>query len=376
MDKMTYKEAYLEALEVTQMIYNLYVELTKYKIRGTLLSDQNAEKINNLVDLLNDVLDKEIDVYNEIDSSFNLSELSEFMNYVEELGEITPVAVDFEKLSVADTWLIPRRIINHVNNLFRYNSENVKVVVLNDIKNEESNMEDADINIARFNREYIQTVTLEDAYIEDHTRFFLAELESWLNRKSPINLEQAKFYQEMVTAQMMIMFTDFVDERFMISKRFEFSDKAVCLAPFVESNLRYIARDRDTIKSISVVNELKFLLEDFITVEEKDISDSRSSVVKLNKMYFEAGLKTLDKKEFNDVLETYKDLLSLIAEDNEKYYSEDSIRIVRNILNKVSREKFKVDIIKANEEKEEEKSIRKKSSIKVMLQNKFLKSKM
>lgn len=364
MDKKTYKEVYVEALDVTQVIYNLYKELAMYKIKGTIALEENMDKVNNLVDLLSDFLDKEDEFYSKVDRELNLTELGELMDYVESFGEVRPVSIDFEKLPYANSWLIPRRIINKVNNLFRHNKDNAKVVVpneyggftlLSDMNEEEKIVfKENGIDVERFSEEYIQTIMLEDAFVEDHERFFLAELEKWLRSKTPVNFEQGKFYQEIAMAQMMLMFTDFVDERLMLSRRFEFSDTALCTAPIVGDNFKYIASRKDIIKSSSTIHELKYLLEDFITVAEMDVSDSRSPVVKLNRMYFEAGLKTLNEKEFNDVLATYKNLLKEITSSHMMYYSEDSIRVVRNILNKVSKEKFKFNIIKDNENQRKE----------------------
>lgn len=132
MDKKTYKEVYVEALDVTQVIYNLYKELAMYKIKGTIALEENMDKVNNLVDLLSDFLDKEDEFYSKVDRELNLTELGELMDYVESFGEVRPVSIDFEKLPYANSWLIPRRIINKVNNLFRHNKDNAKVVVPNE----------------------------------------------------------------------------------------------------------------------------------------------------------------------------------------------------------------------------------------------------
>lgn len=382
MDKMTYKEAYLEALEVTQMIFNLYKELTMYKIKGGLLGEENNQKVNNLIDLLNEVLNKEDAIYDKINRSFDLHEIGELLDYVEDVGEVRPFAVDFEKLPYLNSWLIPRRIFNRVNDLFRHNEENANVAVVGedggvssldyeDDQNSRNLVMETGVSLEQFRKEYIQTIMLEDAFMEDYTRFFLAGIEAWLERKSPVNLEQAKFYQEMATAQMMMMFTDYVDERLMLSKKFDFSEVAFCRAPILADSFRYVANKKDIIKSSTTIYELKCMLEDFITVEEMDVSDLRNPVAKLNRMYFEAGLKTLTEKEFNDVLTTYNDLLETISKDSMMYYSLDSVDVVRTILNRVSKKNFKFDITKGSEGKEKVKRNKKKAETKVKVKSKL-----
>lgn len=371
MNEISMKKLYDESFDITLMIYLLYCNIFKYKLKGKDISAK--EEFENLISLLDDCLDKEDIFYLKIKNKLSLNELQELDYFIIEHGGVEKIPVDFEELANASIRLIPRRMQNKVYDLIKSNEANAKIATCGDNGSllfassdyEEEIADQLGLNLKEFRKKYLQSVKYENELVNDHIRCFTSNLQKWLDSKYPKNSEQAKFYEKILAGKIMITFTDYTDERSLILNKFNYKKDIILRAPILKDTLILTEEECDIIKKTTTISEVKNLLEDFIVNEQQDVSDKREPIARLQRMYFEAGLQTLTINEFNDIIKTYQNLISDISKDDIRYYSEDGIIIVRDILNKVSIAKFNYNLKMLNLKDSEKgsKKVKKKNRI-------------
>lgn len=356
MENLTYEEAYKKAFSITLRIYNLYTRIIEYKLTGLDQKEEKQDDFNNILLLLEEFLEKEESIYDEIERKFDLNQLYDFCGYIVDENGGNDEKIDFENLPRASILLIPCRIINRINDRYRRNPLNAKIVLPDEsdklvtvTSENEYIAKDYGINLKEFQRDYLNTIKLEDAFYEDFDHFFAYKINNWLKNNLPKTKQEAKLYERVFNSLFMLTFTVYTDELKLIKKGFEYPTEVKEKASIIFDTLRNFTEERyNIIKSSSTIADLKDCIETFITKEEIDISNLNDPTAILEQLYFEAGLETLNKNEFNDILQTYKNLLIDIEKDDTKYFSEDAIIIIRKILKQIGIKNFNFDITANN----------------------------